>query len=383
MTPSIDVAERMKIIAARMNAGQDTYAGRLDAWHSLGVVSGSFQTWQEMLKAAGADFQVIKRQLDFFGVKIDAFGTFRIDDVPVKGAEDKAIRVKSAQTGVEKFFTFLGPVGSDYQVIQHTSGFELLDHLVGSIDGAHYETMGTLDFGRTVWGQVDPNISIRVGDDVSDVLLSFHTSHDGSKAFDIYESMLRHVCRNTLRAGSLKRLAASLKVRHTKNAGQRISSLKTEIDEIRTVAMSMQDRLTMLAGRKVTRESMTAIMDRLFPQKKVQAADGSESSESSTRRENILSEILALYESNDQNAFPEQKDTAYSLLNSITNYVDHSRSSRGNGRAESAVFGSGDALKSRALDVIMESAQSMPVKVTPIYSRPAVSMEGSGLMGMN
>lgn len=355
MTPTIDVAERMKIIAARINEGRDSYAGRLDAWHSLGAVSGEFQTWKQMVEAAKADFEVVKLQLAFQNNPVDAWGTFRIDQEIPKGTAGKAVKVKAE--GKDYYLTFLGTVGQDYQVIQHTSGFELLDHLVGQIDGAHYETMGTLDFGRTVWGQVDPNISIRVGDDVSDVLLSFHTSHDGSKAFDIYESLLRHVCKNTLRAGSLKRLAASLRVRHTRNAQTRITGLKAEIEEIKHAALSMQDRLTWLSQRSVPKESMLTILNRLFPPTKND--DGADVS--SGRRDNILASVLARYEDNDGNAFPEQRGSAYNLLNSITGYVDHDRSTKADGRAQSAVFGSGDRLKSNALDIIVAESEKMPL----------------------
>lgn len=362
MTPNIDVAERMKVIAARINSGQDTYAGRQDAWHNLGQVSGEFQTWREMLVAAKADFEVFKDQLEWGGETVDAYGTFRLD---------------ASANGDRKKARFLGSVGMDYQVIQHTEGFELLDHLVGSIDGAHYETMGTLDYGRVVWGQVDPNLTITVGDDVQSVLLSFHTSHDGTKAFDVYESMLRHVCRNTLRAGSLKRLANSLRVKHTKHSAKKIDGLKTEIDEIKSVAITMQEKLNFLANRKVTRESYTKIMDRLFP---VKLVDGEE--KSSTRRDNILGEILSTYEYNDGDMFKEQRGTAYNLLNAITDYTDHTRSSRGDQRAESAVFGSGDKLKTQAYEVILEGAKDMP---TRIYTRPTgqgLSLEGTGILGM-
>ena len=48
-------------------------------------------------------------------------------------------------------------------------------------------------------------------------------------------------------------------------------------------------------------------------------------------------------------------------MNAITEYTDHERSSKGNGRAESAVFGSGDRLKSSALDLIIAEAEGMPL----------------------
>lgn len=343
-----------KLIRMRMNAGQDTYAGRVDAWHQLGNVTGVFNTWKELLQASGSNFRVVKRQLEYMGVKIDAYGTFRIDEAIPKGLEDKAIPFENK--GKTGFASFLGTVGEGYEVIQHTTGFELLDSLVGSIDGAHYETMGTLDFGKIVWGQVNPKLEIRVGDDVSTVFLTFLTSHDGSKATEVYETAIRQVCRNTVRIGSLKRLANSLRVKHTKNAQTKMEGWKAELVEISNVAMTMQERLNFLAHRQVTRESMETVMNRLFPVKK--NAEGED--EESTRRKNNVAELLAIYESNDNNAFPEQRGTAYNLLNSVTNYVDHVRSTKGDGRAVSAVFGSGDKMKSTALDIIFGEAEKMP-----------------------
>jgi phage/plasmid-like protein (TIGR03299 family) len=356
MTPNIDLLERMKVIAARINSGKDSYAGRLDAWHNLGVVTGKFATWEELLKSAKADFEVIKKQLQWMGKDVEAWGTFRFDREIPKGLEEKAIRIQR-KNGDVGYLSFIGSVGQDYTPIQHTSGFELLDRLVNSIDGAHYETMGTLDHGALVWGQVNPNFKIRVGDDESDVYLTFQTSHDGSKAFDIFETGIRSVCRNTFRMASLKKLGSTLRVKHTKNSAKRVDSLKAEIDEIKNVAMTMEERLQFLSKRKVTRESLTKVMDRLFPKK--QTEDGEESS---TRRDNNIADVLRLYDYNDGDTFREQRGTAYNLWNAVTEYTDHFRSTKNDMRAESAVFGSGDKLKNTAFSVLLEEAMGMPEK---------------------
>lgn len=69
--------------------------------------------------------------------------------------------------------------------------------------------------------------------------------------------------------------------------------------------------------------------------------------------------MLELYEQNDGNRFKEQRGTAYNLLNAVTQFVDHERSTRGNGvavdvkRSESALFGSGEDLKTDALDAML------------------------------
>ena len=359
MSVQVDLAERIKIIGARIREGRDTYAGRQDAWHQLGNVQGKYTSWREILAAAGQDFEVSKMQLNFMGAEIDAWGTFRIDTTIPKGLEKKAIRAELADGSI-KYFTFLGTVGAGYKVIPHQDLAQFLDHFVGQIDGAHYETMGTLDFGRRVWGQIDPLLSIHVGDDVSTNYLTFQTSHDGSSSAEVFETGTRTVCRNTFRIASLNRLGQTLRVRHTKNAGQRITDFKAELDEIKSVALSMQEKLVWLSQRQVKKENLTTIMNRLFPPTKND--DGVE--EYSSRQENIISSILAEYELNDGDAFPEQRGTAYNLWNACTNYVDHSRSSKGDQRAEAAVFGSGDRLKTNALDLIIAEAEHMPLMPT-------------------
>ena len=111
-----------------------------------------------------------------------------------------------------------------------------------------------------------------------------------------------------------------------------------------------------LASNKLTRESVNHILDRLFPQSDNEKAN-------QTRRNNTLVEVLNLYANNDKNAFPSVKGTGYNLFNAVTEYADHFRTARGNGsepaqvasaRAESAMFGSGDKLKTQALTVILE-----------------------------
>ena len=62
---------------------------------------------------------------------------------------------------------------------------------------------------------------------------------------------------------------------------------------------------------------MKTVLDRLFPGKK------DENGKSSTRNDNILADVLRCYESNDRNQFPEQRGTAYNLLNAVTEYTDH------------------------------------------------------------
>lgn len=334
--------------------GSYAYIGKSPAWHALGTVTGRYMTADELLADQSLAYVVFKSQLrDGLGRPVDAWGTFRwnLRD-KVEGNKDAAV--------------FLGAVGADYQVIQHDEGFKTIDALVRSVDGAHYETAGVLGKGETVFACADLKLSLNVGDDKSYAFLTFSTGHAGNKGHNYRLTVTRPVCANTVNAALSEKTKAQLTIRHTKNAMGRLESAREALASMGDDVKRIEDRLNFLASRRMNREAMTSIMDRLFPKKMDMAAG---SAKDTTRRTNILSDILKIYELNDGNAFPEQRGTGYNLLNAITNYVDHERSSKDDGRAESAMFGSGDALKTKALDVIYETARTLDV-----VSRPAASI---------
>ena len=344
----------------------NTYVGRQAAWHALGTVTGKYQTTDELLNDAGFQFVVFKSQLrDGLGRPVDAYGTFRWN------LADKVAGRKDAAT-------FLGTVGKDYSVLQHDEGFKSIDALMKTADGAHYETAGVLGNGERVWALADLGLAAKVGDDVQKGYLLFSTGHDGSLAHSYRLCMTRVVCQNTLSAALGEKTKASLTIRHTKNANSRLIDARSALDSMSADVQRVEDKLNFLAGRKLTREALTSVLDRLFPKRP--AAEFGETRET-TRRTNILADVLKIYELNDGNAFPEQRGTAYNLLNAITNYTDHERSSKEDGRAESAMFGSGDALKNKAMEVIYEVAGSCdPIRrYTPTAASIAVNWSDIGL----
>jgi phage/plasmid-like protein (TIGR03299 family) len=207
-------------------------------------------------------------------------------------------------------------------------------------------------------------LAARIGDDVQKGYLLFCTSHDGSYSYLHRLSLTRVVCQNTLNQALSEKGKASFRVRHTKNAMDRIASAHQALEGLAGDIKSVEGKLQFLAGRKVTRESLTTIFDRLFPKRETEDGKPVES----TRRDNTLAEVLSLYENNDNDAFPDQRGTAYNLLNSVIAYTDHYRVSQNNGRPASALFGSGDRLKGQALLEIMKEADKMPPARQPGFA---------------
>lgn len=336
-------------------------------WHSLGTAVDGAMTAAQALELSAQDWEVMKRQLCTHSasgqvVEIPAYGIFRDDN----GA-------------------FLGTCGEDYQPIQNVYQFEAIDYLLESSNGAHYETAGVLGRGERVWTLARiPEADITVaGIDKHESFLLACTSHDGSLAFTLKLTSTRVVCQNTL-SMALSSNGALARVKHTKNALDRVEAAKRYMGMVTENARTLSEKLNVLASRKMTRETYKQIMDKLFPASR-------DENVSQTRRENILGDIIRLYESNDRNAIPSIRGTAYNLLNAVTEYTDHLRSSRVSSdksdlgytatksRYESAIFGSGDTLKNKALDVILLDTAGNPT-VSQRQTFTAPHMPGGSLL---
>lgn len=311
-------------------------------WHSLGQNVAEARTWAEAIKLAELDWTVLEAPLY---TKWTVSG-----DKKVEGWK-AVVRADTKET--------LGIHGPDYQIFQNEQAFTFADDLLEG--GARFESAGGLGKGEKIWCLARiPQADFAVGSgDKHEMYLLVATSHDGSMAFTATATSVRVVCNNTLTAALGRSNAAAdgkLKVRHTTNGNARLSQAQKLIAGTVQTAESLRIKLNQLAKVRMTRESMTEVFDRLFPKSADPAV-------SQVRRDNMLSEILASYEVCDRNAFPEQRGTAYALLNAVTDYTDHLRGTARRdqsktvdaSRAESALFGSGSKLKADALNVIYQT----------------------------
>jgi len=305
------------------------------AWHKLGQRTPNAVEWREAMRLAGLDWRVCKQSLyDSRGQAVTAFGIFREEDGQ-----------------------FLGAVGERYTPIQNVQAFEFVDALLESANGSHYDSAGALGNGERIWtaAKVPFDFETVPGDSLQTYLM-FTTSHDGSGSATAKLTTVRVVCQNTL-SSALNGAGEFVKVKHTRNAADRMRSAADAMRGVGQSVSALTDKLRRLAQVKVTRESMSSILDRLFPKPKDEKT-------STTRRENILAEVLQCYERNDGDKIPSIRGTAYNLLNAVTEYTDHYRTARGGNilrdRADSAMFGSGEALKTDALEVILEQTANGP-----------------------
>jgi len=315
------------------------------------VVSGLL-TAKEMLHAAGQDWLVEKRQLSWAKTAkdirpVDAYGIFRkTDDV------------------------MLGVVTDFYKVIQNHEAFDFSDALVEAVGGAHYEAAGCLDGGKMIWTLVKiPQEMLILGKDLHKIYLLFTTRHDGkgSAIAKIVEE--RVVCHNTLDM-ALREGGTYCRVGHFGNTKGKLDGARKLMSSVTGQVQSLEQKLNILAQRKLDKKTFLAVLDALYPPSKVEVEARSAAAQAhATIRENKLAEIAGLFESNDKNAFPEIRGTAYNLLNAVIEYTDHHAGTDA-ARSKSALFGAGSDLKQDALEVILETTAGAKEVNTKIVSKP-------------
>lgn len=301
------------------------------AFRKIGNDIANCATWEQAIKKSDLDWQVEKRQLEYKGEPVPAWGTFRLNP------ETKDL--------------FLGAVGPDYTAIQNKDAFSFVDTIVNSEGGAHYEIAGHLYNSKRIWclARLPEQLHIKGSDDVMLPYLLFHNRHDGKNSAMVKLTNTRPVCSNTLNM-ALKGAGAFLKIYHYKNAKQKLEEAQKAFGEIKGEITDLNTLLNTLAAHKLTMPQLQEILNGTFKEL-----------ETSAVQQNKARRILELYEDNDGNAFPSQRGTAYNLLNAFTNFVDHESSVRqietetiDQARARSALFGIGEVLKFQILQLITQ-----------------------------
>lgn len=240
----------------------------------------------------------------------------------------------------------LGIVGNRYQVIQNQNGLDLFD--VAAQRGAvEYGRAGTFNGGAIVWMQAKLPGSITVGPDEVDRFLLLANSHDGSGTLRILLTPIRVVCRNTL-AMALSDKASGMTIRHTASADAKVRIAIRAIEQAGRSYSQFADMANALYTRRLSAVQTRQYVEAVFP------VTG-ETSTVSTRLQNTRARIIDLAEmGKGQWAV---RGTAWAAYNAVTEYVDHHRATRGeeSNRLESALLGSGAAIKRRAFDLALSA----------------------------
>lgn len=332
------------------NAEKETYSfvsNRIPAWHRLGTIVDGAMDWKQAMELANLAFTVEKVQMKnpITDEPVESWGIIRKDNN-----------------------AFLGAVGERYTPIQNDSLFGFIDGIIGE-DGFHYETAGVLGKGERVFVMANAGSYDVLGTgDIHNTYLLGVGSHDGTMAQTFKMTETRVVCQNTLNL-ALNSKGTKVTAKHTVNGQARLNEALNLLKQTQVTAKSAQEMMDELAQRKVNTVAVADTLAKLFNIKTIDE-------KVPTVTLNQVNSIRGLFESNDNNAFPEFRGTAYNLLNAVTEYADHYRLVRGGEneetqRAVSAMFGTGEMFKTKALDLILRNTADAPrTNTLKAYSLP-------------
>ncbi len=307
------------------------YAGE-KPWHGLGNKLTTLQPLDVWKRQAGMDWMIEESEVRYItgNHTVGAIHTFPEQKVLYRSDTKRPLAV------VSKRFQVVQPeeVLEFYRDLTEHAGFEL-------------ETAGVLKEGRKFWAlaRTGQSATLKGKDQVNGYLL-LATACDGSLATTAQFTSVRVVCNNTLQI-ALGDNRGAVKVPHRSefNADAVKQQLGITVAPWNRFVAKMKD----LVACPVNPDSVDGLLRRMltYPGQPGQAP---------VVNEQAMRSVRALYDGGGRGAqLASSRGTAWGLLNSVTEYVDHHRRARSDDhRREAAWFGQGAQFKQRAWDELVQ-----------------------------
>ena len=307
------------------------YAGE-KPWHGLGNKLTTLQPLDVWKRQAGMDWMIEESEVRYItgNHTVGAIHSFPEQKVLYRSDTKRPLAV------VSKRFQVVQPdeVLEFYRDLTEHAGFEL-------------ETAGVLKEGRKFWAlaRTGQSTTLKGKDQVNGYLL-LATACDGSLATTAQFTSVRVVCNNTLQI-ALGDNRGAVKVPHRSefNADVVKQQLGITVAPWNRFVSKMKD----LVACPVDPDSVDGLLRRVlvYP---------GQSGAPAVVNEQAVRSVRALYDGGGRGAqLASSRGTAWGLLNSVTEYVDHHRRARSDDhRREAAWFGQGAQFKQRAWDELVQ-----------------------------
>uniref|UniRef100_E6QMX5 Putative GMP synthase n=1 Tax=mine drainage metagenome TaxID=410659 RepID=E6QMX5_9ZZZZ len=239
--------------------------------------------------------------------------------------------------------TPLSIVSDRYQVVQPMEVLEFFRDLTNQM-GFALETAGVLRGGRSFWAMARTGEDFEVvdGDKMAPYML-LATSCDGTMATTARLTTIRVVCANTL-AMSANHTSSQFRYIHSTKFNEAECKRDLGLAQVEDTYKEFVTKAQVLAKRSIPLVEAGDVIKRIMlasdPQKVPRGFD------------TIMSLFQGAAKGSDMAG-----QTAWGMLNAVTEYVDHHARSRDDeGRMNSAWFGPGANMKERAVSILTELA---------------------------
>lgn len=305
------------------------YAGDVP-WHGLGNPVDDTLTPQEMLVAAGLDWNVVKHP------------TFiEVDGSKINTGKYALVRDKD-----NSVLTFTGP---GWTPTQNSDAIEFFKHFCET-GGAKMETAGALRNGKTVWALAKLGVDYEVtpGDKTEGYLL-FNLPHEFGKSINVRTTSVRVVCNNTLTMAMGREAKTEYRQNHM--AAFDMDAARETIELARQGFVDQGNWAKKLLKVKVTTKDVMCFLNDLIDNEALTDADY----ELFEEDKHAMMPKLGLMMNSYHNAPGATEGNAWGILNAVTHYVDHMGKREPSARLNSAWFGPGDKLKQKTVRKLEEA----------------------------
>lgn len=300
-------------------------------WHGLGASLAPDQPIEVWRRQAGMEWEIEEAEVRYV-VGRDGIGS-------LNGFPEQKVLYRSDTRRP------LAVVSKRFQVVQPGEVLEFYRDLTAH-SGFRLETAGVLREGRKFWAMARTGQSTNLkGRDKVEGYLLLATACDGTLATTAQFTSVRVVCNNTLRI-ALGNSAGAIKVPHRSQFDPEV--VKRQLG----ITVSSWDgfvaRMRALCEVPVDPDSVEGILRRILTYPSPAGA-------APVVNEQALAGVRALYEGGGRGSqLASSRGTAWGLLNSVTEYVDHHRRARSDDhRRDAAWFGPGAQIKQRAWDEVV------------------------------
>jgi phage/plasmid-like protein (TIGR03299 family) len=307
------------------------YAGERP-WHGLGNKLTTLQPIDVWKRQAGMDWTIEESEVRYItgSQTVGAIHSFPEQKVLYRSDTKRPLAV------VSKRFQVVQPeeVLEFYRDLTEDAGFEL-------------ETAGVLREGRKFWAlaRTGQSTTLKGKDQVNGYLL-LATACDGSLATTAQFTSVRVVCNNTLQI-ALGDNRGAVKVPH--RSAFDAEAVKQQLGIMVAPWARFVTQMKNLVACPVDPDSVEGLLRRVlvYPGQPGKAP---------VVNEQAVRSVRALYDGGGRGAqLASSRGTAWGLLNSVTEYVDHHRRARSDDhRREAAWFGQGATFKQRTWDELVQ-----------------------------
>lgn len=300
-------------------------------WHGLGSQLSQNQPLEVWQREAGMDWHIEESPVRFVAGASSHLGSTH------SYPEQKVLYRSDTKAP-------LSVVSNRYKVVQPNEVLEFYRDLT-EYAGYELETAGVLKGGKKFWALARTGQSsvLKGRDEVNGYLL-LATSCDGTLATMATPTTVRVVCNNTL-AIAVNGASQAIRVPHsTEFNAQRV---KQQLDISVSQWSEFMYRMKTLSERKVKpKEALQYFLQVIC------STDNDLEDRKQLPQHRALQKVQDLYQGQGRGAqLISAQDTAWGLLNAVTEFVDHEKRARSTDhRLDSAWFGQGAVLKQKALD---------------------------------